>query len=110
MKLRKSVWEYINQLCVLVNYVLRNLIIDSMKKKIALIVICGVVVFLFFELFINKPAKKMYCIRQINVKIANFRTVAFRLGVIPIDEEEKYIENIKKNLYIRCLLKENISE
>jgi len=61
------------------------------------------ILFLFF-VFIYHPAKKLYCKRVVEVKIANFSSAAYRLGVIPIEEEKQHIGTITKVEYEKCIL------
>ena len=74
-----------------------------MKSKFLFIVITAILVVIIFNILIKKQAKKLYCIRKIRVQIANFKKAAFRLGVIRIDQEQKYIDSIKNDLYNQCL-------
>ena len=74
-----------------------------MKSKFLFIVITTLLVVIIFNILIKKQTKKLYCIRKIQVQIANFKKAAFRLGVIHIDEEQKYIDSIKNDIYNQCL-------
>lgn len=74
-----------------------------MKKKLFFILLIGVLSLAFFNFVLKKQALKLYCLRKIHVQIADFRSSAFRLGVVHIDEEEKYIESVKNDLYAQCL-------
>lgn len=77
-----------------------------MKKKLPLILTGAVFGIILFFLLLRKTAIQVFCVRQQYVKIANFRSSAFKLGLIHIDEEEKYINSIINSLYQKCLRKE----
>ncbi|MBI4009304.1 hypothetical protein HY357_03655 [Candidatus Roizmanbacteria bacterium] len=64
------------------------------------ILLGGAIVFL---IFLRKPAKSLFCQRQIARKVVNFRNSAFQGGVIPIPEEDKHINSLTKTLYETCL-------
>jgi len=65
----------------------------------------GLLVVLVYELFLGQAVNSLHCLRRTRIKIDNFRSSAFRLGVIHIDEEEKYINGIKDKLLKLCLEK-----
>lgn len=74
-----------------------------MKQKYFLIIFSIFAGIVLFFVLLKDVTLRLYCIRQINVKIANFKSAAFRLGVIHIEEEEKYINGIKDKLLKHCL-------
>lgn len=74
-----------------------------MMKKIPvplLFILTGCIVYI---LFLRSFASQLYCLKKVHTKIANFRSAAFRLGVVHIDEEESYIRSIFATLYKECL-------
>lgn len=78
-----------------------------MREKLFLIIGSLFLGLLIFLLILKSKALQLYCLRKIHIQIENVRKAAFQLGVIHIDEEEKYMKSIKNDLYKQCLLQEN---
>ena len=76
---------------------------NDMRNKLLFIITATLIIFILFNLLVKKQANRLFCLRKINVQIANFKKAVFRLGVIHIDEEEKYIDSIKNGLIVQCL-------
>ncbi|OGK08675.1 hypothetical protein A2767_01240 [Candidatus Roizmanbacteria bacterium RIFCSPHIGHO2_01_FULL_35_10] len=78
-----------------------------MNKKILRVLFTFILAILIFFLLLKKPATQLYCWRKINIKIDNVKEAAYYLGVIPLPEEDDYINSIKNNLYQQCLNNKN---
>ena len=79
-----------------------------MKNNVIIIILSFILILLLFNFFLKKQSLRLFCLRKINVQIEEFRSSAYGLGVIHIDEENNYIKSIYDRLYNQCLKQENL--
>lgn len=72
-------------------------------KKVPVIVFFILGATLLYFSVVRPIADRIFCERVLRVKIANFKTAAFRLGVVDLFQEDEHIKKNYKTLYTDCL-------
>lgn len=76
-----------------------------MKNKILLFLVLTIIFYLAFGSLIISETIRLQCDIEVKTKTKNFRDAAFRLGVIDISVEKKYINIISTQLINECIQK-----
>ena len=76
-----------------------------MKKlsHLFIIITLGIFGILFYVMFLKSPVSNLYCKKQVDLKIYNFRQTVRKNGADELVEENADIQKFLKNIYNECL-------